>query len=198
MITNNNPTVSIPSLDVLMNRGFRAVVHKVEPVTGSGWKRAVDDEGNETEFEVLHIRFTNWTTACIEEEFGGMEEWQEEFEKKSFTTIAKTIAIIEGQFTADKDGKNVPDVQYGSMRMKDNAISDYSIAVTNALMLSQGLSPELVGEAATMAFKEMEQERGKAEQEIRKELDKMASENDDDTPTSPNNSQESEPTLVDG
>lgn len=191
MINNDNPTVSIPSLDVLMNRGFRAVVHKVtQRAPGAPWEREVDVNGNEAEYEVMHIRFTNWTTACLEEEFGGMEQWQAQFEKQTFNTISKTIAIIEGKYTVGLNGANVPDTQYGAQRMKDNAVSDYSIAITNALMLSQGLSPELVGEAAEMAFKEMATERAKAEVEIRRSLNEAKSE--DDTLTSPNLSLASE------
>lgn len=112
--------------DVLSNRGVPVQVHKVSEHD----RRALDDGGG-YEFTVLNVRFSAYALACIEDTYGGMEDYQKAMEAKPNRTLVDTLALIWG-VTAPIVGE----------MMQDGAQNDYATAVATSLMLANGMEAE--------------------------------------------------------
>jgi hypothetical protein len=84
------------------------------------------------------------------------------------------------------------------MRLKDGRLSEYVIALQNAALLAQGVSPDVVGEAVEMALRQQTKEINRMEKEVLAEIHNLVEDDEGDTPTSPSNFQESASTSQTG
>lgn len=147
----------IPNAVILKNRGFPIDVHKVE-ADEQGRLSRVYNSADEPVLEKTWFQLTNADLAAIEEPepsgWGSLEKWQEALEERPFNTIAKTLAICHGLMNSMPDGRIVPDTRQAGLLMKDGEFMTYMAVMSGALMIAQGVDPELAGETVRKGIKE--------------------------------------------
>ena len=116
------------SAEVLRNKGietnFAAVVKDEED-----WIKKYDDDG-EIKTEPKFIRFSHNVIADIEEEWGGLQTWQEDLEDKPISTLRKTLAKM---FNCTPD-------KVGAM-MIEGRLPEYNNAIGVAWSVANGVDP---------------------------------------------------------
>jgi hypothetical protein len=127
---------TLPSVQVLKNRGIPVLVHQVEPdPNGVQWHRVFTSDAPEADpvLETRFIKFTNLSLSDVEEKWGDTDEWEKALEAKPFHTMVATLAIM-WECTRQEAGK----------RMIDDAIDDYSTAVGAAILMANGIEGDAV------------------------------------------------------
>ena len=166
-------TITVPPIDVLRNRGFQAKVHAIVTDDRGSYSRKFDNDGQPL-FETIWVRFTNWTMANLEspapQGFGELRLWEAELDIRSTSTIIKTYAMIEDRYVLDNHGNTVPDMRYASLRLIDNQDMVYGTALTNAMFMATGVTPENAGEAMRRAIKEIQQSVDDRNQQVEDRL----------------------------
>lgn len=151
-------TITVPSVDVLRNRGFQVKVHVVDTDEHGVYTRhyAEDDQ---PVFEYIWLRFNNWLIANMESPqpkgFGSLGGWEAELNERPTSAVLKTFALVEDRYVTDFDGQTLPDIRYASERLVDNQVMLYGLALTNAMFLANGIEPETVGEVLKRSLKEV-------------------------------------------
>jgi hypothetical protein len=199
-----SPIIVPPNAQVLQNKGFQFYVHRLKrDEHGTILKpyERVYDETDKPVYDMLWFKLTNAELAAIEEMnpvgFGSIEGWEEMLGKQTFKTIAKTVAIFLDEYTPDATGIPVPNVRLAATMLIDGKIADYVIAVSNAMLLSQGVSPEAVGESVKRSLAEAR----KGEKEATAKMLAMFAKDDDaanDTQTPQSTDSPSQTGLPDG
>lgn len=199
--------IAPPNGDVLRNRGFQIRVHRmVKDDTGNyalPYQRLLDAEERPV-IDLVWFRLTNAELAAMEEMppvgFGSIEDWETALKRQTFKTLAKTLAIALDLYVPDASGLSIPNIRLAAMMLQDGKIADYAVAMSNAMLLSQGVSPEAVGEAVKRGLAEVEKSEANALEKILK----MFKDQDDaaaaanDTPTSPESVSPSDSGTPDG
>lgn len=187
--------VTIPDIDVLRSRGVMVRVNSLD----EAGNRVLGSDGSPVLVNE-YFYFTNWSVAGLESPapmgFGSLEEWQESMTKTPNRTTMKTVALMRDKTVLSTSGDEVPDIRWAANLLIDGEMSSYGLALSTAMMLAQGVSPEATREAGQMMLRQQK----KATQEAHAEMLKQFAEEEEDatTPTSHNESPSSPSTYVPG
>lgn len=148
-----------PNTAILKNRGFQFKVCVLEKddlgKVKVPYQRTIGAEG-EPEIELIWFRIDNSLLADIEEVdpygWGSIDGWEKSLNTSPVRTIAKTLAMFLEDFIPDRDGKSVPNIKRASKMLLDGVVADYLVAVSNAMLMAQGIDPEALREASEMAL----------------------------------------------
>lgn len=151
--------------DVLRNKGVPirlAQVRKDE----NDWTPIYDANGD-MEDEIRHIRFTHNVIADLEEQWDGIENWQEAMADKPISTLRKTIALCLLE----------PPEKVGGMFI-EGRLPDYSNAIGTAWALANGVDPDVASQLLKQAevtvdsqVKMLNSQLGEAIQEMKNATD---------------------------
>jgi len=118
------------STEILRNKGitsdFAAVVKDEDD-----WIKKYDDSGAVIT-ESKYIRFSHNVIADIEEEWGGLQSWQEDLEDKPISTLRKSLAKM---FNCTPD-------KVGAM-MIEGRLPEYNNAIGVAWSVANGVDPTI-------------------------------------------------------
>jgi hypothetical protein len=153
-------TITVPSVDVLRNRGIQVQVHVVDTDDKGKYVRRLDDN-DQPVYETIWVRFTNWTIANLEqpvpEGFGDLDSWELELNIRATSTVLKTYALVEDRLTLGSNGQTVPDVRWAAARLKDNSTRLYALALTSAMFMANGIEADVAGEVLRRSLKATEE-----------------------------------------
>ena len=153
--------------DVLRNKGVPirlAQVRKDE----NDWTPVYDANGD-MEQDIRYIRFTHNVIADMEEEWEGIENWQEAMADKPISSLRKTfsIALLE------------PLHKVGAMLI-EGRLPDYSNAIGTAWALANGVDPDVASQLLEQAevtvdsqVKMLNTQLGEAVQEMKNATDEI-------------------------
>lgn len=129
------------SPQVLKNKGVPVAIHPVAKDEAGQWQRIGTGSDDDSGLVTVWLQITNDVLADIEERWGSLQDWQEALEKKPFSVVGTTIALVLGYW----DGGN-PDYKRAGKAMVDGGISDYANGIGVAVQLANGMDAVGAGE----------------------------------------------------
>jgi hypothetical protein len=149
-------TITVPSVDVLRNRGIQIEVHVVDVDEHGKYSRRFDDN-DQPVYEAVWVKFDNWAIANIEQPapagFGDLDGWEQELNIRATSTVLKSFALIEDKYVLNAAGQTLPDMRWAAMRLKDNSTRLYALALANAMFMANGIEADVVGEVLRRSLK---------------------------------------------
>jgi len=143
---------------VLRNKGVPILLAEVRKGTDE-WEVIYNSEGN-VESKVFHLRFTHNTIADIEENFDGLNEWQEAMAEKPVSTLRKTMAMVLLE-PAEKVG----------VMMIEGRLPEYNNAIGVAWGMANGVDPTLASQLLEQANLTVDSQIQMLNQEMTEALD---------------------------
>ena len=124
--------------DVLRNKGVPVRLAQVRK-DENDWTPVYDSNGD-IEEDIRYIRFTHNVIADIEEEWDGIENWQEAMTDKPISTLRRTIALCLYE----------PVDKVGGMFI-EGRLPDYSNAIGVSWALANGVDPDVASQLLEQA-----------------------------------------------
>lgn len=143
------------------------------------------ENGSKPERESIWVRFSASHIADIEDQYGGLDEYEQAMEKKGFSTVIWTLCLITGR-DRDDIGEALP----------ADEVPEVSTAIGVALGIANGVDPtqgSRLLQDGLRAVREMKVERDK---QVGEQLEKLAAERAKSEPAESTGLTGGEPGLV--